>query len=180
MTLLRNAICRKVSASNLYVHQAPATLLRHNRLKPNDKILWDASYAEEYYGLQDLGTWELISEEEYLRLRPIVGNALPSMAISILKKDENGKPLGCKYRLVVLGYLDPNQWSKSDCFAPVLSHLELRILLSLAASKNCTPKQADKQTFRKPSSNPHFLMTKAILSVLQLDVPSQSQTPIFD
>ena len=180
MTLLRNAICRKVSASNLYVHQAPATLLRHNRLKPNDKILWDASYAEEYYGLQDLGTWELISEEEYLRLRPIVGNALPSMAISTLKKDENGKPVRCKYRLVVLGNLDPNQWSKSDCFAPVLSHLELRILLSLAASKNCTPKQADKQTFRKPSSNPHFLMTKAILSVLQLDVPSQSQTPIFD
>ena len=144
-----------VSASQLDVHQAPATLLRHNRLTPHDWILWDASYAEEYNGLQDLGTWEVISEEEYLRLPPLVGNALPTIAISTLKKDENGKPVRCIYRLVVLGNLDPHQWSKSDCFAPVLSHLELRLLLSIAASKNCTPKQADVSQAFVQSTLPH-------------------------
>ena len=65
------------------------------------------------------------------------------MAITPIKKDQDGHPIRCKYRLVVLGNLDPNNWSKSDCFAPVLSQLELRLLLTIAVSKNCTPKTAD-------------------------------------
>ena len=143
MSLLTTAICRKVHASKLDIKSAPASLLRHNRLSPNDRILWDASYAEEYNGLRDLNTWEVITEEEYIRMRPYTGSALPSMAISTLKKDKDGNPVRCKYRIVVLGNLDPHNWSKSDCFAPVLSQLELRTLLAIAASKNCTPKQAD-------------------------------------
>ena len=143
MTLLRNAICRKISAHALDVKQAPATLLRHNRLSPNDKIFWDASYSEEYFGLQDLGTWKVISEKEYEKLKPIVGNALPSMAISTIKKDQDGNPIRCKYRLVVLDNLDPNNWSKSDCFAPAFSQLFFRLLLTIAVSKNCTSKTAD-------------------------------------
>ena len=134
---------RKISAETLEVQQVPATLLRHNRLTPQDRILWDAAYAEEYYGLQDLGTREVISNEEYQKLKPVVGNALPSMAISTIKEDQDGKPIGCKYHLVVLGNLEPSNWSKSDCFAPVLSQLELRLLLTIAVSKTCTPKTAD-------------------------------------
>ena len=161
MTLLRNAICRKISAHTLEIQQAPATLLRHNQLTPHDKILWDAAYAEEYYGLQDFGTWEVISETEYQKLKPIVGNALPSMAISTIKKDQDGKQMWCKYRLVVLGNLDPNNWSKSDCFAPVLSQMELRLLLTIAVSKYCTPKTADvSQAFVQsvlPSNEPYII-----------------------
>ena len=161
MTQLRNAICRKISAKTLEVKQAPATLPRHNRQTPPDKILWDAAYAEEYYGLKDLGTWEVISDEEYQKLKPIVVNALPSMAISTIKRDQDGKPIRCKYRLVVLGNLDPNNLSKSDCFAPVLSQLELRLLLTIAVSKNCTPKTADvSQAFVQsllPSTKPYVI-----------------------
>ena len=126
------------SATNLDVLSAPATLLRHNKLSHNDKLIWDAAYKEDVNG-----TWEVISETDYKRLRPILGSALPTMAISTLKKNKDGKPIRCKYRLVVLGNLDPNTWSKSDCFAPILSQMDRRLLLSIAVSKNCAPKQGD-------------------------------------
>ena len=54
------------------------------------------------------------------------------MAISTIKTDEEGNPVWAKYRIVVLGNLDPHNWSKSDCFAPVLSQAELRLLTTLA------------------------------------------------
>ena len=56
------------------------------------------------------------------------------MAISTIKYDGDGNPDRCKYRIVVLGNLDPNDWSKSECFAPVLSQMELRLLLSIATA----------------------------------------------
>jgi hypothetical protein len=36
------------------------------------------------------------------------------MAISKIKPDENGSPDHAKYRIVVLGNLDPHDWSNSD------------------------------------------------------------------
>ena len=47
-------------------------------------------------------------EIEFKDLRPIVGTALPTYAISIIKKDENRKPVRTKYRIAVLGNLDPH------------------------------------------------------------------------
>ena len=46
------------------------------------------------------------TEEEYQTLCPLHGNALPSMAIATIKRDENGKPKRAKYRIVALGNLD--------------------------------------------------------------------------
>ena len=65
------------------------------------------------------------------------------MAISTIKYDGEGNPNRCKYRIVALGNLDPHNWSKQDCFAPVLSQLEHRTLLSLATRLKCTPKTGD-------------------------------------
>jgi hypothetical protein len=69
------------------------------------------------------------------------------MAIATIKYDANNKPKRAKYRIVVLGNLDYHTWSKEDTAAPVLSHLELRLLTSLAVFhkrilKNCDMKQA--------------------------------------
>jgi hypothetical protein len=139
---LSTSYCKRVSAQELDVCQTP-TLLTHDKLTNKDRSLWDASYAEEYYGLQDLGTWEVITDDEYQQIKNVVGKALPSMAISTIKYDGEGKPDRCKYRIVVLGNLDPNDWSKDECFAPVLSQMELRLLLSIAASKKCIPKTGD-------------------------------------
>ena len=88
-------------------------------------------------------TWEYISEAEYKTLRPTVGNALPTYAISIIKKDEDGSPGRAKYRIVVLGNLDPHDWSKSKCFAPVMSQMELNLMISLACQLKTEPKQGD-------------------------------------
>ena len=34
-------------------------------MDPDDKLVWDAAYNEEYDGLVSLLTWEVISEKEY-------------------------------------------------------------------------------------------------------------------
>jgi hypothetical protein len=33
-------------------------------MDPDDKIIWDNAYAEEYDGLTALLSWEVVSEEE--------------------------------------------------------------------------------------------------------------------
>jgi hypothetical protein len=43
----------------------------------------------------------------------------------------------------VLGNLDPHNWSSQDCFAPVLSALETRLLISIAVQKKRIPKTGD-------------------------------------
>ena len=153
-------IARHISAKSLDILEAP-TLLRHKKLTKNDRSLWDAAYDEEYDGLIDLPAWEIISEQEYQRLKPIVGHALPTMAISTIKKDELGNPKRCKYRIVALGNLDPNHWNKTDCFAPVLSQPDLRLLCAIAAKRKCIPKVGDvSQAFVQstlPPDEPYVL-----------------------
>ena len=114
---------KKVSTTELSSLYEPK-LNEHSKLPVKDKEIWDQSHLEEYMGLhKDTKTWDYITEEEYKALRPMVGNALPTMAISKIKTDENGLPTRAKYRIVVLGNLDPHNWKNSDCFAPVLSAL---------------------------------------------------------
>ena len=134
---------RKVSATGLSSLHEPK-LHEHSKLPPQDKEIWDQSYFEEYMGLhEETQTWEYISEDEYKALRPVVGNALPTMAISKVKTDENGKPNRAKYRIVVLGNLDPHNWSSSDCFAPVISPIELKLLVAIATQFKRIPKTGD-------------------------------------
>jgi hypothetical protein len=133
---------RKVSASNLHSMQAP-TLLNHSRLHPDDKITWDAAYMSEYNGLVDIDTWETISESQFQSMKHLYKGIMPTMAISTIKYDGNGNPTRAKYRIVALGNLDPHSWTKQDCFAPVLSQLELRFLTALAARNKCIPKTGD-------------------------------------
>mmetsp|Transcript_3382 Transcript_3382/g.5163 ORF Transcript_3382/g.5163 Transcript_3382/m.5163 type:complete len:553 (-) Transcript_3382:330-1988(-) len=65
------------------------------------------------------------------------------MAISKIKHDNQGNPDRAKYCIVALGNLDPHQWNSSDCFAPVLSSLELGILMAIATQLRCLPKSGD-------------------------------------
>ena len=65
------------------------------------------------------------------------------MAISKIKTDANGASLRAKYRIVVLGNLDPYNWSNNDCFAPVLSAQELCLLIAIATQIKVIPKSGD-------------------------------------
>ena len=142
-TLAALIINRKVSAKDLDKTSAP-TLLKHYLLSNKDKRIWDAAYKAEYDGLVDIETWETIIEEEYQALKALgKGGLLPTMAISTIKYDGDGNPMRAKYRIVALGNLDPHNWSKEDCFAPVMSQLELCLLTALAVQKKCIPKTAD-------------------------------------
>ena len=87
----------------------------------------------------DTGTWEYLTEEQYQSLKPIVGKALPTMAISKVKIDSDGVPTRAKYRIVVLSNLDPYNWSNSDCYAPVLSSWELQLLICYSHTNESHP-----------------------------------------
>jgi len=140
------SVLRHVSAHGLKNLLAPTSLKSHQSMDPDDKMIWDAAYDEEYDGLESLPTWDIITEDQYRQLCK-GKRALPTMAIATIKYDANNKPKRAKYRIVVLGNLDYHTWSKEDTAAPVLSHLELRLLTSLAVFhkrilKNCDMKQA--------------------------------------
>ena len=134
---------RLVSATDLHHPTSPTSLLKHAQLHPSDRRIWDASYREEYDGLVNLDTWEVINEQTYQLLKAKAGKIIPTMAISTIKKDKFGNPHRAKYRIVVLGNLDPHSWDKSECFAPVLSQFEFRLLISLATRLGCIPKGGD-------------------------------------
>ena len=121
--------CRHISAKSLIDMTAPSSLLKHYLMHPSDKQTWDASYRSEYEGLVDIDTWELLSQDDYNNLKDTVKGVIPTMAIiAVIKYDGEGSPVQAKYRIVALGNLDPHTWSKQDCFAPVLSQMELRFL----------------------------------------------------
>jgi len=144
---LGNYIARHVSARGLTSSDVP-TLLQHKNLNTNDKKIWDDAYAEELNGLKDLPAWIAITNAEYQQRKSEYKSILPTMAISTIKHDEFGVPKRAKYRIVALGNLDQNEWSKSQCYAPVMSLVELRLLTALAVKNNCTLKSGDvKQAF---------------------------------
>eukprot|EP00957_Ditylum_brightwellii_P020877 1574588-Ditylum_brightwellii.AAC.1 len=94
----------------------------------HDKALWESAYDEEYYDLQDHPAWSVIDATTHQKIKPIVGNALTSMAISTIKYDQDGKPKHVKWRIVALGNLDPHTWSSEEVFTPVMPMLELEVL----------------------------------------------------
>jgi deoxyuridine 5'-triphosphate nucleotidohydrolase len=146
-TIFQESVARHISAASLKDLDAP-TLLQMHSLDNQDKQLWKQAYDEEYYGLEDLPAWTHITEEQYQAIKPTVGKALPTMAISTIKYDENGHPKRCKWRIVALGNLDPYAWTSNDCYAPVMSMTELRLLTSLAVYHKRTLKNGDiKQAF---------------------------------
>ena len=115
---------------------------------PKDKEIWDAAYDEEIDGLKSRHTWDTISETEFQNIRHKVKAVLPSMTISTIKYDENGRPKQAKYCIVALGNLDRVHWNKGNVYAPVLSMIELRLLTAIAVRNRCKLKSGDiKQAF---------------------------------
>jgi hypothetical protein len=65
------------------------------------------------------------------------------MCVFTVKKDSHGRPHRAKSCIVVLGNKDPTEWSKADCFAPVVSLPVVRMLTALAVQHKRTLKQGD-------------------------------------
>jgi len=144
---LSKIIANHVSAKGLDSHDVP-TLLLHKKMSSNDRKIWDAAYAEEYFGLKDLPAWTTLTEAEYQQNKTEYKTIQPTMAISTIKHDEFGRPKRAKYRIVALGNLDPHDWTKPDCYAPVMSMLELRLMVAIAIKFKRILKSGDfKQAF---------------------------------
>ena len=110
-----------------------------------DREVWVESYREENGGLQASDTYEVISEQEYQRLRRQHGDAIPSMVVQTVKS-VHGVPNRVKSRIVVLGNLEQHNWSKSDCYAPVMPLYQVRLLVSLAVANRRVLKQGDRKS----------------------------------
>jgi hypothetical protein len=111
-----------VSASGLSIPKAPGSLRAAFTTNHPDAATWMASYEEEYKGHIDHDTFEIISEQAYLDIRNRTGrSAIPSMGVFTVKNDSDGKPLRAKSRVIALGNKDPVEWTKAECYAPVVS-----------------------------------------------------------
>jgi hypothetical protein len=121
---------------------------RTDKLHP-DAATWLASYEEEYNGLVSHDTFDVLSEHEYQALHERTGcSAIPSMNIFTIKTDLEGWPKQVKSRIVVLGNKDPVDWSKADCYTPVVSQPIVHLMTALAIQTQTTLKQAEcKNTF---------------------------------
>ena len=85
-------------------------------------------------------------------MKNIQTKLLSTMAISTIKFDNDGLLKQAKYCIVALGNLDPNTWTKSDVYAPVMLLLELCFITALAVKNRCTLKNGDvKQDFFQAS-----------------------------
>ena len=70
------------------------------------------------------------------------------MARSLIKYNEYGKPKRAKRHIVALGNLESYKLFKDQCYAPVLSLMEPRLLTMLAVKSCRVLKNADvKQAF---------------------------------
>eukprot|EP00957_Ditylum_brightwellii_P030839 2336837-Ditylum_brightwellii.AAC.1 len=78
---------------------------KHHLLSPTNKETWDATYKEEYNGLNSLSTWGLITQQQYGSLFPLYGNVISTMTLATLQYDKNGLPKQAKYRIAALGNL---------------------------------------------------------------------------
>ena len=138
-----------VSAIDLSYETPPKSLKSYHALPVNNKAVWDMEYEEEYYGIHNkTKTWTYISEEEYQQLKLSVGNTLPTIHLAVIKTDANGKPQWAKYRICVMGNLDPTNWSCNKVFAPVLSHLKICLLVTIDVQERCKVNSGDlKQAF---------------------------------
>eukprot|EP00957_Ditylum_brightwellii_P153789 11705664-Ditylum_brightwellii.AAC.1 len=65
------------------------------------------------------------------------------MALATLKYDENGLPKFAKYRIAALGNLNPYSWSKDQCFVPVMTQLEMHLLVNQAVNDKHILKNLD-------------------------------------
>jgi len=143
------------SANQLQSITPPGSVVKALHQHNPDRAIWNASYKEEYDGLMTNDTFDIISEEEYQRLKHAHGvRAILSMCTFVVKHT-NGVPTRAKSRIVVLGNLEQRPWTKADCFSPVISIPMIRFLTALAVQHGRTLKQADcKFTFIQASLPP--------------------------
>ena len=126
--------------------QSPSNLTKVLQCSNPDSHIWRSAYNKEYDGLDDMNVFDLISEDEYQKLVTKHGNdarAISSMNLFTVKKDKKENLVGGKSQIVVLGNLERRIWSQEDKYAPVLSSISTRLLVSMACQDGPTLESGD-------------------------------------
>ena len=147
----------------------PKLIALHKICEQNRKIR-KKGYDVELYDIADLLAYNVIFNEKYNKMSPLVGNALPTMAISTISCDKNGNPKRVKWRITDLDNTYPHEWTKNDCYEPVLSMIELRYLEYLALNhkrplQNRDIKQYLCKAIIHPKENTHLVHHQVLLTI---------------
>ena len=125
---------------------APANLRQALAINNPDNGIWNASYNEEYDGLDNLDVFTKITTEQYKEYLVKYGEKvafIPTMNLFLIKPDMDGSPNRAKSRIDALGNLVRRIWSREDKYAPVLSSTAACLLTSMVIDDGCCLKQAD-------------------------------------
>ena len=101
---------RHVSAVGLHNTTCVSANLRLALASNNpDNKIWNASYDEEYDGLDNLDVFNEITTEQYTEYLVKYGEKaafIPTMDLFLIKPDMDGSPNRAKSRIVALGNLE--------------------------------------------------------------------------
>jgi hypothetical protein len=104
-----------------------------------DSALWAAAFNKEYVGFQERKVFKVV--------RPQPGVKILGTLTRTEYKEDNGKFVKCKVRLVVRGdqQVAGESFNETDLYAPVLKSTEARLLLAIAAEHGCPVLKTDTQ-----------------------------------
>ncbi|KAI5336038.1 hypothetical protein L3X38_026172 [Prunus dulcis] len=99
---------------------------------------WRNAMVQEFNALQRCGTWKLVPYHPQM-------NLLPNKWVFKLKQRADGSIERYKARLVANGFHQKPGIDYTESFSPVVKHSTIRLVLSLAVSKQCPIRQLDVQ-----------------------------------
>ena len=107
-----------------------------------DHSVWLRLYDEEYDSLDNMDVFEPISLDYFRTIQYKCGKPTPTMCLMTIKY-KNGYPGRAKSRIVVLGNQQQVQYEANEKYAPVLSQVQFRTLLSVAVHHKRVLRQGD-------------------------------------
>ena len=136
-------VVKIVSAVNLH-KDCPFSLLQALADNNPDREVWLNSFYEEKDSIESISTYQKITPGKYRALhKKGAPQAIPTMCVLVVKKDENLLPVRAKLRIVVLDNHKYRIWTKPEKYIPVLCSDSLRFLVSTAVKNRCMLKQGD-------------------------------------
>ena len=127
----------KASKGSTKKSSDPRTLTE--AMRSNEADLWRTAMGEELQALMDNNTWELVQ-------LPADKKAIGCKWLFKTKRDEHGRVVRHKARIVAQGFTQKFGTDYDEVFAPVAKQVTFRVLLTIASRRNSVVKHVDVKT----------------------------------